>query len=204
MPFVRIPNTVSVELVFAWDTQIVENVFHNIYEGSLNQGTLEAIHDIYELWYETALADIQSQVVGLNKIVVKDQNVQNGLGIEFGPGEVFAGTIASTPSLPNNVTLALKWGTGFTGRSYRGRTYHIGLVEGLVTLNNVPADSLAQIISTYDELRQACDSAGYPLVVVSKFANNAPRALAITTPVTTVTSDGVIDSQRRRLPGRGQ
>ena len=43
----------------------------------------------------------------------------------------------------------------------------------------------------------------WSMVVVSRYENNAPRAEGIATLVDRLSSDGVIDSQRRRLPGRG-
>jgi hypothetical protein len=41
------------------------------------------------------------------------------------------------------------------------------------------------------------------MVVVSRFQNGSPLANGITTGIINFTSDGIVDSQRRRLSGRG-
>jgi hypothetical protein len=203
MPFVPIPSTIRVEVVYSWDGQICENVFHVSTPNAINEAELDAVQEIFKDWYETYLSTTQSQTVSLVKYIVLDASDQYGVAKEYPPGLVYQGSISTTPSLPNNVTFALRWNTGLRGRSFRGRTYHVGLVEGLVTQNAVNNDSLVSIVGSYGELLDMLDASSRSLVVASKFQGNAPRTTGLATPIVTVTADGVIDSQRRRLPGRG-
>lgn len=204
MPFIPIPSTIKVELIFSWDGQRCENVFHVRTPNVINEGELDTVQAIFETWYETYLSDSQHQTVSLLKYVVSDASQQYGVGKEYAPGLVYQGQITTSPSLPNNVTAAFKWNTGLRGRSYRGRTYHIGLYEETVTGNNIGATYLSGMISVYTQLLGMLDAGSLELVVASKFQGNQPRTTGVATKILTVTCDGVVDSQRRRLPGRGE
>jgi hypothetical protein len=70
----------------------------------------------------------------------------------------------------------------------------------------VDAARLPEMITAYNNLLVLPPSGAGPefqLVVVSRFANLAQRAQGIKNRVTAVTNDGLMDSQRRRLRGRG-
>jgi hypothetical protein len=68
------------------------------------------------------------------------------------------------------------------------------------------APALATLISHYDDLRTALDNAfvAVDFGVLSTVHAGAPRVPPILTPITGVAIDSTLDSQRRRLPHRGQ
>lgn len=204
MEFVPIPSTVKVELLFSWDGQRCENVFHVRTPNTINELELDEIQGLFYLWYSTYLYGKQSNAVSSLGMVLSDASDQFGVKKEYAPGIVYQGGHSATPSLPNNVTVSMKWNTGLRGRSYRGRTYHIGLCESMVTGNNLAGAEPAAFIGVYAQLISTLDGAGKELVVASKFQGNAPRVTGVATTILTCTTDGVIDSQRRRLPGRGR
>lgn len=123
--------------------------------------------------------------------------------MEDATGLPLAGTGGSV-QLPNNVTLCIKWTTENRGRSFRGRTYHVGLTESQVTDNEVVAVAMGQFTTAYGALLTDLATAGWPLVIASRYANNQPRITGVATLVTGFSIDPFIDSQRRRLPGRGR
>lgn len=204
MPFVPLPNTVRAELIFSWDGQQVENVYHIKTPNLINEAELDDIRDVLYLWWSTYGNVFQSNTVNFLKFVLSDASDQYGVSKEYAPGVIHTGAHGGTPPLPNNVSIAIKWNTGLRGRSYRGRTFHVGLCEGFVIGNSMEATVLAGLISQYTQLVSSLDGSGRQLVVASKFQGNAPRVTGVVTPILTVTCDGVIDSQRRRLPGRGK
>ena len=203
MQYVPIPNTVKVELVYSWDSQVCENVFHVKVPGEINTDLLDSIQGTFYSWYSVSLAAMQSNTVSFVKFILSDASTQYGISKEYGPGVVNAGLVSNNPSLPNNVSVAMKWNTGLRGRSFRGRTFHVGLTESMVVGNNVTTDTRTYLLSTYAGLLSVLDAQGWQLVVASKFQGNAPRTTGLATEILTVTTDGVVDSQRRRLPGRG-
>lgn len=204
MEFVPLPNTVKVQLLFTLDGQQCQNVFHVHTPNAINEDELDSVHTLFKTWYETYLKDLQTSEVSHRGMIISDASNQFGVSKEYGPGTVFQGGVNSAPALPNNVTVSVKWNTGLRGRSYRGRTYHIGLWEASVTNNSVVSSVLTGLTSGYEALLGILDIENRYLVVASKFQGNAPRTTGVTTQVLTVTCDGIIDSQRRRLPGRGK
>lgn len=203
MVFVPVPNTARCELRFTQDAQLMANVIHVESPNPLQVDDLQIIGTTIVEWYDSFRTVVCNQVT-LREIDIRDLSTQSGIGIIWNTGLPLAGTVAS-PALPNNVTVAIKWGTGLTGRSFRGRTYHIGLTEGQVVNSEVDSAFAAPILSGYNALPALLTTNGYSMVVVSKFSNNAPRVTGVTTPILNAAyADTVIDSQRRRLPGRGR
>lgn len=203
MVFVPIPNTARCELRFTQDGQQIANVFHVEADAPLTVGDLNNIGATFVEWYDAFRAVVANQVT-LREIDIRDLTTSSGLGILYNTGLPLVGLLAS-PALPNHVTVAIKWGTGLTGRSFRGRTYHIGLTEGQVVNSEVDSAFAPPILSGYNALPALMTTNGYTLVVASRFANNAPRVTGVTTPILNASyADTVVDSQRKRLPGRGR
>jgi hypothetical protein len=61
------------------------------------------------------------------------------------------------------------------------------------------------VVSAFQAYQAAMNTAGYNLVVLSRIQDGVPRDLALAQTVTSIlTTDLFIDSQRRRLTGRGR
>jgi len=114
------------------------------------------------------------------------------------------GTLTS-PSVPGNVTWCVKFLTGLTGRSYRGRNYIMGMTEDATVGNQMDAGRAAAFVANYEALLDLVDATDFTWVVLSRVQNNVPLANAIGAPIINVGyTDLNLDSQRRRLTGRGQ
>lgn len=141
---------------------------------------------------------------------VYEQTVATGLRTESDltfTSDTASGTAggAIVASDPNNVTLAVSFRSGVTGRSFRGRNYVPGLPGSAISNNRVSATLANNIAGAY-EILMGTDAVatGFTWGVISRRTNNAPRVAGIVTPITQVVIvDTVVDSQRRRLPGRG-
>jgi hypothetical protein len=112
----------------------------------------------------------------------------------------------------NNVTLAIKLGTGLGGRSYHGRFYFVGVGPGLFNStqpNQLKTASFGDFNSAGSDFLAglndgAITNGNIQLVVASFVTGGTDRIPAIATRVASVSlTDGTFDSQRRRLPGRG-
>lgn len=212
MAFIPVPETAEVRMQYTQANQKIENVFHVRRQGAWTQEDLTSLANIFGQWWISQMKVHVATAVTLRQVLATDISVAGGLSVIGTTGLPAVGS-NNTTGFPNNVTWAVKWGTGLAGRSFRGRTYHIGLVITQVDVNDnvVPAE-LAAIVGAYDALRTALDNAtlGVEMVVVSRYsgvdANHKPipRVTGITTPISGVSADPVTDSQRRRLPGRGQ
>lgn len=202
MPFIRVPNTVMVEMVYRWDGQTVENVFHASNAVSYDETDIADLLDVFRLWGINDALPTMSNTVTLVNLIGTDLDSATGPRIEDATGLPVAGSAVS-PSMPNNVSVVVKWTTANRGRSYRGRTYWIGLREDVVAANQIVAAQQTAIVNAATALLADVALAGWALVVASRYTDNAPRAQGITTPITGFSVEPTIDSQRRRLPGRG-
>lgn len=205
MPFVPATNVVSAQMVYTQQGQFVENVYHVQFPAAPTPSTMNTVAAAFVSWFNVTQKTTVNVNVNLVKVLMTDLSSVNAGGVEYTTGLPIAGASAGTES-PMNVTVAIKFLTGFRGRSYRGRIYHVGLVEGSYSGSTLGAGSLTTLKTTYDTLRTniAGLAGGYGLVVLSRRENKNWRINAVATLITAVDVDATLDSQRRRLPGRGR
>jgi len=107
-------------------------------------------------------------------------------------------------SIAGNVALAIKFGTGLSGRSHRGRVYLAGLPENAVTGNEITPTYRTTLVTAVANFAGGVtgimDAAH---VIVSTCQDGAWLTNAEVTPVNSYSADVYVDSQRRRLTGRG-
>lgn len=133
-----------------------------------------------------------------------DLSSQFGPAISASAGLPIVGTRAGA-QLPNNCALVITKRTAARGRSFRGRLYFGPLIEADVIDNTVGSTVVSSVIGNLGAVLLTVVGAveNHKLQVVSRYTGGNARVTGISTPVTGWTSDGVVDSQRRRLPGRG-
>jgi hypothetical protein len=205
MAFIPVPNTAMVELFFTQDGQQLENTLYfqrgDTYDTTELTTLAEAIID----WWVGEMQSWTSNTVLLRSVKATSLESDSAPAVEVAPPTPQGGASASA-ALPNNVTIAVKFLTAFRGRWARGRNYIVGLTEPLVIGNELDAAQAAGIVASYNELLGTTYvPAGYNWVVVSRQFNNVPRVTGFAAEVTgAALTDYVLDSQRRRLPGRGR
>lgn len=204
MAFIPVPNVLQVELTYLWDGQTCQNVIH--YEQSGPWSIADATELGTELvnWYDTTIKAFHPQTVQLVEIKMIDLSSQTGFSITFTAGLPIQGT-STADSSPNNVALVMTKRTNSRGRSFRGRIYHLGLTETAIDNSQVIPSVVAQLQVWYSELLVFTLPVAGPvnLVVVSRQQNGQPLTQGVATQVTSITTDGRVDTQRRRLPGVG-
>lgn len=201
-----VPNVSRVVLNFTFAGQRCANVLHYLNESELGSPDAEdvgaAIRSIYNVYGKVHAP----ATVSLDSITVTPLDPDPAPSVDYVNSLPIVGTNAS-PALPNNVTVATSFLTPFRGRSFRGRAYWVGLAEGQATDNTLSSTARDGINIFWEQMRVLEAGVGevnFLLCVVSYYSNNALRAQPIATPVSSVRTEGTIDSQRRRLPGRGR
>lgn len=203
MPFVPVPEAVQVEMIYSLNGQTVENVLHFRTADSINTASMTALATNLGLWWSSDLRPFFATTVSLLRIRVTDITNVTGPVVEYGGGLPLVGTGIGT-QMPNNVALVITKRTDQRGRSYRGRIYHFGWTEEQNTINVVSPTIVNAVLAAYNELKAfPSGTHTWNLSVVSRYQNGNWLVEGIATPVTQLTTDGSIDSQRRRLPGRG-
>jgi len=104
---------------------------------------------------------------------------------------------------PNNVTWAIRFTTGATGRSARGRMFVIGLPANRIDVatQSILTTYANNWVDTVVNTEAAAAAAGWFHCIVSRFTEGAERDTGVYRLVTGVGyHDQLLDSQRGRLP----
>ncbi len=125
MAFQSVPSTAEIVIQYRQNSQDLLNVLYGFKPGGYDLTTLGQLANSIDnavgaSWLPEQTLDtsyISTTVRGLE--FENDQEVVDSANA--GPG------IELSPGLPGNVTLAVKKGSGLTGRSARGRLYWIGM-----------------------------------------------------------------------------
>jgi len=202
MAFQPVPDCHRITMLFDWSGQKCANVYHVFAEGGLEPNDLLTLCGVFHSWWSDNLADEVSSAVSLEKVTAQKLESATDPLVEYTTNLPEAATSAAAAA-PNNCTFAVQWRTALSGRSYRGRTYHIGLTTTKYSLNLLTVPNQSTFTAAYQQLIDDVESATYNLCVVSRYSNRTQRAEGIHTNITTCYVDRALDSMRRRLPGRG-
>lgn len=173
------------------------------YESSMGAWDLAQMADLgNELvtWWDTNMQPLMAGSVSLQRIRMRDITTANGLVLDYTTGLPLAGT-RSGAAMPGNVALSIKKNTGYAGRSFRGRIYQFGMVEGDVTANYIEAGYTTPLLAAWTQALLLVGAVGdYGMLVVSKYSAGSPRPLALETEVVSVSlADTRIDTRKDRL-----
>lgn len=205
-PFIPAPNTASIEMIYSLSTEVYENVFHVYKSTPFSLADLQALRAVMDSYDNTSGKNLRNTAAFLTRIRTRALDTPASPLEDYYLPTPRGGTLSGTNLPPLNVAFCVKLSTGKQGRSQRGRVYFGGLSATQIsdpghvlqgTANNMVA-SLATLMSNLA-------AAGYTLCITSYRANKAWRSTAQNTAViTAVAVDTALDSQRRRLPGRGR
>lgn len=202
--FIPVENGIKIIVAYLCDGQHVQNTFWVQKDTAVTADDVDSAVSITELWVHTNMPPNTSDKVTLLYVDGQDHTTADGY---HKVGTTYAGEQGekATDMLPSNVTWAIKLNTAAAGRSGHGRIYRIGLTEDQVTGNLLHNDAAANFVSDWQALQANLALDGLNLAVVSYCHAGAWRTSAFVNQVTSIGyTDLIIDSQRRRLPGRGR
>lgn len=203
MPFIPVLSTAMVELFMRLDGQRIENTLYFRKADAYEAEDLATLASDVVNWYtDSVLPNLSSD---LSLVAVKATSLESATApaIEFTSGLPQSGG-SGDASVSNNVTLVVKFLTAGRGRSSRGRNYVPGLPITQVAQNTVNSTRAGLILDGYTALLDVGVITEGIHSVVSRFEDGDPREFGIAQHVTGYgLTDFTVDSQRRRLPGRG-
>lgn len=203
MAFIPVPNVAEVALRYFTDAgQMVNTLYFEFPTEPLVSEMQTLAGEVFD-WWNTFCRPLQAPQLALGEIAVTDLTFQDAPGIVFTTGLPLNGSLAGGLILPGNVTLSITFQTLLRGRNNRGRNYWCGLAEGQVTGDLVNPATRTAIVDAYAQLMEITVISFGTWVVVSRYFNNAPRVNGVANEITNVKADNTVDSQRRRLSGRG-
>lgn len=204
MPFIPVVDTLKVVMNFSINSQQVINIFNFKYNSPPGLTERSALATAMHTFWTNQLKPQLTADIGLERIDVIDLNSASAPSttLIIAPREV--GTLSATVGTPSGMALVVTHRTALRGRNFRGRTYlagHSG--NALTSPTTYNLTNIGNILTAMAWLLNAVNTAAGIISVVSRQLNNAPRGTGITTPITGFSMDNLLDSQRRRLQGRG-
>lgn len=195
MPLPLIANATKVEVRGTLFNQQVENVWYVQTADPPLLADLSTIASIFQIGY-AAFTGPLSQDLTTREVFVR--YVGSASGPEF--------TLTIAPpqpggavedSMPSNVALCLSLRTALAGRRFRGRKYFSGIPVSKVVGDVIDSTLVSNMLTDINTMIADLATNGTPLSIVSYVG------LTITPVVTCTAVDTLVDSQRRRLIGRG-
>lgn len=203
MSFIPIPKAVRVSFEFLFAGQTVVFTITIGKNTDWTAGQMDTLADDMFNWYTDNLKGALNDSIVLKNINVLDQASDTGPSVNSPITSGGAGTKTGV-ALPNNCAMCVSFGSALRGRSFRGRAYVAGIDnddrDDEVTFTTAIATAIA---GAFGVINSYMTVSGAYHAIPSRFHANAPRTTGVITPVSTVRVDTAIDSQRRRLAGRG-
>ncbi len=201
MPFIPIPNTVLLTAIFR-DADGVEAI-NRFYPSTVSVPTEDDLTEcagIYTDVFTEAMVGITMSNWTLEGVICRAMNEEFGLEFVASDGVPQDGGVGSGAQ-PNQVSATVTWLTGLVGRSFRGRTYMVGLpltfvASGQKQLTDTGRTNLQ---NAFETLRTAFETGGHALQVVSLSSGGIPRSEGVTTTILSVRANFPLATQRRRL-----
>lgn len=210
MSTIYTPNAVKAEMVYTCLGQRIENVYYFTKGSPATLADLQGLYTALLAWENNTAKLQRSNWVNLVLISLHAMDAAGAPFYEAAPNPSPLGAQNSGPN-PNFVTIAIKHTTGKGGRSYRGRSYWIGLpLSWTVNAEILSAANALTLATVYNTLRTSLLTAGWTFSICSQYSGvqivngyrrGIPRAQGVLTAVTASTCEGGLDTNRhRKLP----
>jgi hypothetical protein len=201
--FIEVPLTARAVLAYTIFNQTVQNVFHFSKLTEYDDTDVATLaNEIVTSWDTNLKPTLSADVVLVSVTVTALYKVD---GPQFVASANITGTNGGAGFESIGNTIAIKFGSGQAGRSFRGRTYWPQVLAAAVTNNELALATagvyIAALTDFFDDVNVAI---GDKHVIVSYQNNCTWRTEGVATPVNSYSIvDLHLDSQRRRLSGRG-
>lgn len=203
MPFIPTIGAALVAVNYDWHGQKCNNTLWFIGDGSaLDVTALTSLAGMVQDYWVDAIMPQLSSEISYRGCIAYAQDSESAPAVASTGVNVPGGVVI--PSVPNSVTWAIKFTTAGRGKSSRGRNYIPGIPATAVEDNTVDGAFATNMVTAYSGLIDEAAANSFTWVIVSHFSLGLPRVAGVYLTVSGVGfSDLIIDSQRRRLPGRG-
>lgn len=205
MAFIPVPTVAQAQVFGRIDgQQTINDLYFASVSPPITLGQLDSLALALADWFTATVLTFLSASYSFERVHVRDLTTQAGFIAESANGAGPGG--AGGAFVPNNVAPCISFRTSVAGRSGRGRNYIPGVPQSVVNGNTMTSGFMADMVAAYQQLLPSgsLHPDGWLWVVVSRFTANAPRPAGVANAVLSVLfADTTVDSQRRRLPGRG-
>lgn len=220
--FIPVADAAEFQLIYSQqDGSFAENTFWVQRDEAWDTASLLTVAAAFKTWWlngdgTNKLSTHVTHEVSLQQVDGRDNTTDSSPGVVYTTGLPAAGTL-DPPTAALGLTMAITSHTGLSGRSYRGRSYLVGLGEAnweSFELNTFKADAAGVIQTAFNALPAHITAADAhsQLVVCSRFSGvdptthrPIPRVSGVTTPIINYSfHDLLTDFQRRRAPAHNR
>lgn len=193
-------------MIFTQAGEFLENVFHVSAATPFDLAALQTLRGVFDTWDSVTGKTLRIAACTLVRIRTRALDTANSATEDWNLPAARAGTQGGS-MLPLNSTFAIKLSTGLAGRSYRGRIYMCGIssvfLADSASITTAARDLLVAGLNTLRTNIIAANAA-WRMCVASTYTNGAWRTTGVCTTVSNAVATNLdLDSQRRRLRGRG-
>lgn len=200
MPFVPANGIVRTALNFE-DTagNVAVNVLHfRALNTPIVVGNLFDLNEGLEAWANAYWDTAAVNQWRLTTIESRDLSTEEGVYHVLDTNVVGIGTDNAMSPVD---TVAISLRSNFTGRSRRGRLYHVGLGEGAQDGGYLSETAITLFTSVYEQIITTASNLDFEWGVLSYVADGAPRVTPLFTPITSVIiTDPIVDHMLKRKP----
>lgn len=208
-PFIPAPKCASFELFYTFGSYVMENVLHTKSDIDYTDAMLQDVASRICTWDTNYARGIRGSGVNLVNIRCKALHASDAPLRDYIDAGNHAGSYGGSV-LPPNATFCTSLRTGLAGRSARGRWYWVGLTTSHLAsayqISAVAGGTFTNYLNLlYGALWPSSGGHGHDWTIVSYMHDKAWREEAATYHVISIlNTDLNVDSQRRRLAGRGR
>lgn len=201
MAFQPVDHGIHGVVNFRLHNQLVQTGFWFKYDGANGAPHLALAINTMRNWWLRARESLSNELMVIS-YKATDEYTENGLGITV--PEIVSPTGARTAlSLPGNCAICQSYKSAATNQSAQGRGYVPGVPTDTVVAGMISQGIRDVLTSAAINILGELAGTALTWATASRFHNKVQRPLGVMTPVDNVVIDIPLDSQRRRLPGRG-
>lgn len=200
--FIPVPDTANLVLQYRDTVSGKEfvNDFAYVRETAWGEDQLsELCENAVEAWEEVMQGAFMTNItlIGAKAVSLESETAPYG---EYVPAAPIAGTRTGNP-IALHTCMSVTFRTGLRGRSYRGRVYHTGLANTDLATTKLWGNAAALAISNFygSFLPVIGTSIAANHAVVSRYLDNAPRAVGVATVVTAILGRIKVATMRKRV-----
>jgi hypothetical protein len=198
------PNIVKVAMIFQRDTREFVNTFHVHSDTGWNVSSMTTLANSVVTWWTTVYRLTSTAQVALAAVQVRLYDPLNPLAVDIPVSPPVAGTRGTTAEA-GNVSVAMSERTGLAGRAFRGRIFAPCVGESDVTITDTLISAAVVLFgNAIANLVFGALPAGNILHIFHRPGLVPKPRDNTSTPVITYVVESLVDSQRRRLSGRGK
>lgn len=204
MAFVPIPDGVEVLIQSTLQGEKCYNTLYYTLAGSWGTAEMQALADELDIVWGGFVAAWMPSTYTYERVLVTDKRSEFAAQVTA-DGDAGDGGLTGGAVVPNNCAIAVARRAGLTGRSTRGRVY-VPVANTLLlgsdnTITTTFRDAVVDVFQAMDAAALTVDWIG---VIVSRVQSGVPLTTAVVFTIAEwLVTDLVLDSMRRRLPGRG-